>query len=179
MNELLEAKRQGLTAAIGVSNFTIAQMRTYDQDPEFGVITLAEVAQRALSPAVNDPGTAIDVTGRLLRILSGVTDEAAPELRFSHVWVPELDAGALLRQSLAPIAREGAGCLEVVLHVVEAATALAQIAPEAYGKAGREIALEAQARAAEAMRLPADLEAINARIEQAGWAPVEPEAVDA
>lgn len=156
--------------------FTIAQMRTYDQDPEFGVITLAEVAQRALSPAVNDPGTAIDVTSRLLRILSGVTDEAAPELRFSRVWVPELDAGALLRQSLAPIAREGAGCLEVVLHVVEAATALAQIAPEAYGKAGREIALEAQARAAEAMRLPADLEAINMRIEQAGWAPVEPEA---
>ncbi len=39
--------------------FVLGTARTFDQDPRFGLIVLSEVAQRALSPAVNDPGTAI------------------------------------------------------------------------------------------------------------------------
>jgi Predicted membrane protein (DUF2254) len=43
--------------------FTVGAERTFDQDPRFGLCVLAEIASRALSPAVNDPGTAIDVIG--------------------------------------------------------------------------------------------------------------------
>ena len=39
-------------------------------DTETVQVVLAEIASRALSPAVNDPGTAIDVLGRLVRVLS-------------------------------------------------------------------------------------------------------------
>ncbi|WP_376877510.1 DUF2254 domain-containing protein [Albirhodobacter sp. R86504] len=151
--------------------FTVAQRRTYDQDPEFGAITLAEVAQRALSPAVNDPGTAIDVIGRLLRILSGGSARADADLRFARVWVPPLDRGAMLRQSLGPIAREGAACREVVLHVIMAADALARMAPDAYQGAGRDVARAAHIRASAAMTLPEDLEAVTARLARAGWHP--------
>ena len=49
--------------------FTIGAERTFDQDPRFGLCVLAEIASRALSPAVNDPGTAIDVIGRAVRLL--------------------------------------------------------------------------------------------------------------
>lgn len=50
--------------------FTIRTERSFDQDPRFGLVVLAEIASRALSPAVNDNGTAIDVLGRAIRALS-------------------------------------------------------------------------------------------------------------
>jgi uncharacterized membrane protein len=38
------------------SAFTVAAERTFEQDPRFGLCVLSEIASRALSPAVNDPG---------------------------------------------------------------------------------------------------------------------------
>jgi uncharacterized membrane protein len=37
----------------------IGDGRLYDDDPRFGLVVLSEIAGRALSPGVNDPGTAI------------------------------------------------------------------------------------------------------------------------
>jgi uncharacterized membrane protein len=39
--------------------FVLSTTRSHDQDPRFCLIVLSEVALRALSPAVNEPGTAI------------------------------------------------------------------------------------------------------------------------
>src|SRR5208283_4925028 len=39
--------------------FDIGPMRTLQQDVEFGVIQIVDIALRAISPAVNDPSTAI------------------------------------------------------------------------------------------------------------------------
>lgn len=47
------------------SAFVVSDARTFDNDPRFGISVLAEIADKALSPAVNDAGTAIDVLGRL------------------------------------------------------------------------------------------------------------------
>ena len=49
--------------------FYLGAERSFDQDPRFGVIVLSEAAQRALSSAVNDPGTAIDAMNRMTRLL--------------------------------------------------------------------------------------------------------------
>ncbi|WP_370588162.1 DUF2254 domain-containing protein [Pseudomonas abietaniphila] len=46
---------------------TIGIRRTFEHDPRFGLSVLSEIASRALSPAVNDPGTAIDIVGRGVR----------------------------------------------------------------------------------------------------------------
>ncbi|MFG1213722.1 DUF2254 family protein [Xanthobacter flavus] len=48
---------------------TIGDIRSFEQDPRFGMVVLAEIASKALSPGVNDPGTAIDVSGTLTRLL--------------------------------------------------------------------------------------------------------------
>ena len=47
----------------------IGPTRTMQQDVEFGVIQIVDVALRALSPAVNDPSTAISCVDQLSRIL--------------------------------------------------------------------------------------------------------------
>ena len=65
-----ETLHAGINASI-----TIGDLRTYDQDPRFGLIVMGEVASKALSPGVNDPGTAIDVITRIGRILSFYEDE--------------------------------------------------------------------------------------------------------
>src|SRR5690554_3753102 len=51
-------------------HFVIETTRSFDQDPRFGLAVMAEIGSRALSPATNDPGTAIDVIGRLTRLLA-------------------------------------------------------------------------------------------------------------
>jgi uncharacterized membrane protein len=49
--------------------FDIGPMRTLQQDVEFGVIQIVDIALRAISPAVNDPSTAISCIDQLTRIL--------------------------------------------------------------------------------------------------------------
>ncbi len=44
--------------------------RTFEQDPEFGFRLLVDMANSALSPAVNDPITAVQVLDDLLRMLA-------------------------------------------------------------------------------------------------------------
>lgn len=49
---------------------TIGSERVYDRDPRFGMIVLSEIASRALSAAVNDPGTAISIIGSQIRLIT-------------------------------------------------------------------------------------------------------------
>ena len=56
------------------SFINVGDAREFDEDARFGLIVLAEIASRAMSPAVNDPGTAIDALGTLLRLFSGLAD---------------------------------------------------------------------------------------------------------
>jgi uncharacterized membrane protein len=108
--------------------FTIGKERTFDQDPRFGFCVLAEIASRALSPAVNDPGTAIDVIGRASRLLvqwgrsKGFAKEG--ETKCPFVWVPAISANDLLDDVFAPIARDGSRLVEVHLRLQNAFAAL-------------------------------------------------------
>ena len=69
-----------LTAA-----FDIGPMRTLQQDVEFGVIQIVDIALRAISPAVNDPSTAISCIDQLTRILIRWISRFPPE---THVFQP-------------------------------------------------------------------------------------------
>lgn len=71
--------------------------RNFDQDPRFGLAVLAGIAQRALSPAVNDPGTAIDILGRTVRLLAPWAQRREAALEFSRIWVPPLAGFRCLR----------------------------------------------------------------------------------
>lgn len=65
--------------------FVIGRNRVFEQDPRFGPVVLSEIAIHAISPSLNDPGTAIDVIGRLVRVLSPWRAEKsdAPKSRVS------------------------------------------------------------------------------------------------
>ena len=66
--------------------------RTIEQDPAFAIRVMVDIAIRALSPAVNDPTTAVQVLdhlGETLRFL-GVTGRPAPDMDGSQVPSPAL-----------------------------------------------------------------------------------------
>lgn len=140
--------RAALAEAIGAA-FALGHGRSYDQDPRFGLIALAEIAQRALSPAVNDPGTALDILSRLARVLADWRPaEAAPTARpaeaprFGAVHLRALCPEDLLRDAFDAVARDGAGVIEVMVRLQQILQALAALppghfAPAAAGRAAR------------------------------------------
>jgi uncharacterized membrane protein len=65
--------------------FDIGPTRTLQQDVEFGVIQIVDIALRAISPAVNDPSTAISCVDQLSRILIRWLHRAPPS---SHLYAP-------------------------------------------------------------------------------------------
>ncbi len=142
--------------------FTCAHERTFDQDPRFGVSVLAEIASRALSPAVNDPGTAISVLGRLIRVLSQWDTPTTPDVTYAQLFVQPLAAADVIADGFRPIARDGAGMVEVQCRLQEALTGLATRAPDVYGDAARAMSVEAVARAEHAGIQSEDLECIRA-----------------
>ena len=127
--------------------FSIGVDRSFDQDPRFGLIVISEIASRALSPAVNDPGTAISVLGRLVRIFSGWTEDPDLEIAFDAVFVPGLDPVDLIDDAFRPILRDGAGILEVQIRAQKALAALAATSPQSLASPAKAKAVNALTRA--------------------------------
>jgi uncharacterized membrane protein len=73
--------RDGLLKAV-----SIAGERDLDQDVDFGLRQLADIALRAMSPGVNDPMTAVTCISYLRSIVVRLTERAAPPAvrRFEH-----------------------------------------------------------------------------------------------
>ena len=59
--------------------FDFGPSRTLQQDVEFGVLQIVDIALKAISPAVNDPSTAISCVDQLSRILIRFASREPPE----------------------------------------------------------------------------------------------------
>jgi len=66
-------------AAELLAAFDFGPTRTLQQDVEFGVLQIVDVALKAISPAVNDPTTAINCVDQLSRILIRYASREPPE----------------------------------------------------------------------------------------------------
>ncbi len=111
--------------------FVIGENRTFDVDPRFGLIVLSEIAARALSPAVNDPGTAIVIIGRFVRLFSAWAepveeDESTKEI-YDRVIVPTLELAEMFDDAFTAIARDGAGTVEVGIRLQKAFLSLSTL----------------------------------------------------
>lgn len=143
--------------------FTLGPVRRYDHDPRFGLVALAEIAGRALSPAVNDPGTASGIITTLVRLLS--TDEAveaaladkSKKVVNDRVSVALVSPRDMFDDAFTAIARDGAGIIEVGVLLQQALAALAADDDPAVCDAARAHAVMALARAELALTLPHDL----------------------
>lgn len=155
--EILEAVRTAIRTG---------DERSFDQDPRFGLSVLSEIAQRALSPGINDPGTAIDVIGRGTRLLTlwakGGLEEA--DVTYPRIHVPAISADDLFDDIFRLIARDGAGLIDVQLRIRKALAALSLMGDEAFCNAAREQARLALKRAESAITLEED----KARLRQIG-----------
>ncbi len=144
------------------SAFMIADQRTFDQDPRFGLVVLAEIASRALSPAVNDPGTAIDVIGRAVRALTIWTKIArSAEPEFPELFVPGLKVDSLFDDIFSPIARDGAAMVEVAMRLQKALQALARMGDPTFAENARRHAQQALRRSEGEMRFDVDIERVR------------------
>ena len=153
-----------------IACFTIRAQRSFDQDPRFGFLVLSEIGQRALSPAVNDPGTAVGVIQRILRILTAWTEEVRPEVSFPRLYMRSITAEEILRESLLPLARDGAGVVEVHRTLQACLLALVQMAPEIYRDAARTLSGDCADHARQALVLDkekAEICALSDRVRSA------------
>jgi uncharacterized membrane protein len=142
--------------------FTLAHQRAFDHDPRFGLVVLSEIASRALSPAVNDPGTAIAVIEAGSRVMLRLLDYRPQHITPlpARVHVPPILLAALLDDWCRPIARDGAAIVEVSVRLQKSLGALARHAPAARQVIADE-ASDAVDRARAALTSDADRELVE------------------
>lgn len=142
-------------------SFVIGSNRVFDEDPRFGLIALSEIASRALSPGINDPGTAIAVIGVFVRLFTLWTkplkEEEREEIKYDRVEVPELSIWDMFEDAFTPIARDGAGTIEVGVRLQKAFAALTTSPNPVMREAAYKHATMAKARFEHTLEMPQDL----------------------
>lgn len=117
-----------------LSHFTITWRRTMEQDITFGIRQLVDIGERALSPGVNDPTTAIQVVNQLHTILHRiiVTGQVSTLLRDEEgaprVLSAEWTFDSYLDLCIDEIAYWGAGSLQIPPRLDQLLTQLEHIA---------------------------------------------------
>lgn len=155
--------------------YTFSALRNFDQDPRFGLFVMAEIGARALSPGINDPGTAIEVIARMERLLirnapDAVVAEAPDYTNVRVRRLPELD---LIDDSITMLARDGAGMVEVASRLLGTLRRLARSRDPEVSNAARELATYAIAAAESALEREHDLKRLHGALE--GWGSFERE----
>lgn len=143
--------------------FVIANDRTFDDDPRFGLITLSEIASRALSPGINDPGTAIQIIGSFSRLFSiwHAAKSEKSEVQFDRISVPQLKISDLFTDAFRPIARDGAGNIEVMIRLQKGLSCLSTINHPEIQQQAKYHSIKAFGRAEKAMEFESDLQELK------------------
>ena len=149
-----------------ISHIPVADLRIYDQDPRFGLIALGEIASKALSPGVNDPGTAIDVLTRQIRILLDHADhtETGKEVALPYLWVRPLDPHDLVVDAFGAWARDGAAVIEVQERLQKSLAMLCKHATPPMGKAAGAFAQASYDRSIQLLTFEGDRTRLNAAV---------------
>lgn len=144
--------------------FTIGPHRHFDDDPRFGLVVLMEIGCRALSPGVNDPGTAIGVLAALHRLFAGWVKpaEQVPPVH-DRVAVPALSLDEMFDDVFPALARDGAGLIEVAMRIQRVLGELGRCGDVHLAATAHRHAALALARAELALDFPPDLAQLRLR----------------
>jgi uncharacterized membrane protein len=109
-----------------LATIDIGSARTLQQDVEFGIIQIVDIALRAMSPAVNDPSTAISCVDQLSRIMIFWIGRVPPPSHHyapPHVlrlFVPWMSFEGLLDTAFEQIRHYGIADVAVGLRLIRA-----------------------------------------------------------
>ena len=157
------------------SAFVIGPERTFESDPRFGMVVMSEIASRALSPAVNDPGTAINIIGSLVRMLSQwsqvcqdneAASEGSEKPLFDRVALSDLSVDDLFNDAFTAIARDGAGSVEVGIRLQKAFIALSSVGDKAMAKVAGRLSDLALRYAEKSLILDEEIQAVRVYADQ-------------
>jgi uncharacterized membrane protein len=152
------------------SSYSIGSRRTIEQDPDFGIRQIVDMALKALSPGINDTTTAVTCVDYLTAILCYLAPRNFP----SHVHYEEgklrlITTGptfaSLLAASFDQIRRNAKGNVTVMTRMLGALQTIATVTAAAH----RREALREQAQwiaelACRSIDSPHDLAAIDTRL---------------
>ncbi|AXS40217.1 DUF2254 domain-containing protein [Breoghania sp. L-A4] len=118
--------------------FMIAHNRTPEADLDFSILLMVEIAQRALSPGLNDGFTAIAVIDHLSGAFSKILTRPEPSSVYrdkegkARVWCELVSVERLLGTAFHPLRRDGMSNLTVVLRLLAAIERLGIVARPGY-----------------------------------------------
>ena len=147
------------------SAIRIGQSRQRSEDPVLLLQTLSEIADRALSPGINDPGTAKDILDALVQVFADAADktrDSATASQHSRVMVPIIDPERMLAAAFDQTARDGAGLVEVAVHLQQALSAISPCLPAPWMPALQAQSTRALERARDAITHQHDVARVEA-----------------
>jgi uncharacterized membrane protein len=116
--------------------FDLGPTRTLQQDVEFGILQIVDIALKAISPAVNDPTTAIGSVDQLSRILIRIASRETPGAMFYdppgvfRVHVPRIGFERYLDSAFEQIRMYSRSDVAVSLRLMRAITDIAVTATD-------------------------------------------------
>ncbi len=150
--------------------FVIAEQRSFESDPRFGLIVLAEIASRALSPAVNDAGTAIDIIGTVVRLFvrwaQAAEESVDRAIEYDRVAIRAIELDDMFDDAFNPISRDGASSPAVAIRLQEALHSLILLGHDGLKQAAIRHSKLALSYAQGALRFPQDIETVESVAER-------------
>lgn len=154
----------------------VGPTRTLQQDVEFGVIQIVDIALRAISPAVNDPSTAISCIDQLSRILIRWIGRVPPPSHFYNpphvlrVVLPWIDFDGLLDTAFEQIRHYAASDVAVSLRLLRALGDIASTVREPQLHAMLRRRAQAVVETCEGRLPPDDIARLNDRLSKTAFA---------
>ena len=149
-----------------LSAFQIGSERSFEADPRYGLVVLSEIASRALSPSVNDPGTAISILGSYARLFIQWAQkekcEDINDIKYDMVTVPDMNTADMFDDAFTGLARDGASIIEVSIRMQKTLAAIAKTSNGKISDAAAEHAKTAYERSINALTYEGDKETLNA-----------------
>ena len=156
--------------------FTLADTRTFEQDPRLGLIAMSEIASRALSPAENDPGSAIEIIARVTKVFfqwKRDTLDRPAERDCDRVTMAPMSIEELFDDAFGGAARDGAATVEVGIRLQKSLAILAESGNADFLRAARQQSRLALARSEQAITFEPDLDRIRQAAAWSEGAPAE------
>ena len=143
----------------------IGATRLFDEDPRFGFIALSEIASRALSSGINDPGTAIQIIGSHERLFflwnEAIENKEEKTVLYDCISVPKISMADFFDDAFRPISRDGADIIEVMLRLQKVFKSIETIPDKELKQMAFQYSKEAFHRAEEAMKFKPDLDLLK------------------